>query len=322
MSAAPPLTGSALHRPEAVAPGLSFGIDLLRHLFCVAVIVQHMASASRYSPQTQHALSTVSSWVDGAVFGFFFLSGYLFRPPGDMRAHVRKQAWRLLLPFLVFSLLYAGALAAAGKASLASGLVATLTLQGAGMQLYFLPFLLVVSVCYAGMARGSRAAGVALPCIAVLAAACVSLLLPTDSSSGPHWRLLPLYFCAYATGALVWQWMTRRMCWPGLASIILLAAGLGLADPRFFDLAAAVAAFALVLALQAGWPAHRLPGSGGVFLLHTPLANFAISALLARLGVAQGLNVVMSVALTYALCLAVTLFVVRRWPRARWLMLE
>ena len=79
---------------------MKFGIDLLRHLFCIAVLVQHMPSESRYSEATGAQLMQVIGWVDGAVVGFFFLSGFLFKRPDRWSRYAVQQSKKLLLPFL------------------------------------------------------------------------------------------------------------------------------------------------------------------------------------------------------------------------------
>ena len=84
-----------------------------------------MASESRYSAATLEDLARVLDWVDGAVMGFLFLSGYLFKPPAGLLPYVKKQALRLLLPYFIFSTADAVLLAALGKGDLWAGLLAT-----------------------------------------------------------------------------------------------------------------------------------------------------------------------------------------------------
>lgn len=311
------LVGAPAAEHRVADSGLSFGLDLLRHLFSVAVIVQHMASASRYSVQTNQGLASVVAWVDGAVLGFFFISGFLFKEPVSLRRYAKKQALRLLLPFFIFSLLYAVVLAIAGKAELASSLASTLILRGSGMQLYFLPCLLLVSLLYAACNQVRGARGMLL-----LAVFCLSLFMPTPTPSGPDPKLLPLYMCAYLLGAVVGQLALRQHGTQALLCLVLVCLGVGLLDYRFHDLAAVVALFLLTYLLRSVLPQQRLPGSGGVYLLHTPVVNFAMSAALMQLGLQQGWNITASVVLTYGFCLVLTLIVVRRFPAQRWLILE
>lgn len=315
-----PSHGAAMHA-AGVQKGMSFGIDLLRHGLCLAVIVQHMPS-SRYSAETMQGMAVLADWVQGAVLGFFFIAGYLFKPMVNPLQYAKRQTWRLLVPYLLFSLAYTVLLAALGKGTWSGGLLATLALQGAGMQLYFLPFLWIVSVAHAVpfSGRGWRVRhawfGVAAGWLVL------SAMWPTTSPTGPSWRLLPLYACAHALGAWTAQ-LSRQGTGDGLAMLVALGIGAaGWYDPRLFDVGGVMLLVWGVLHLRRFFPEHRLPGSGGVYLLHTPVLNFTISSLLQQGGVSQGWNIAASVALSYGLCLALTLQVTRRWPSWRWLMLE
>lgn len=144
--------GLASSRPVDARSGAGAGVrigtlDVLRHLFAVAVIFQHMPSKTRYSPELNRTIGELVSYVDGAVLGFFLISGLLSSSGSgnaSFFASARRQAWRLLLPFTLFSLLYGVLLTALGKSSLEDGLWRLLTLQGSGPQLYFLPYLLAV----------------------------------------------------------------------------------------------------------------------------------------------------------------------------------
>ena len=174
---------------------MNFGIDLLRHLFSFAVILQHMTSASRYSVETNLGLTSVIDWVDGAVIGFIFISGFLFKRQPHLLAYAKKQATRLLIPFFLFSFVYAVILSVLGKATLWGGLVATATLHGSGMQLYFLPYLFFITVSYACFIdkitlKLRRPTEIAIVLILVL----FCLMYPTGSSTGPEYRLLPFYY--------------------------------------------------------------------------------------------------------------------------------
>lgn len=313
-----------------IAPIRSGSIDALRHLLCVAVIIQHMTSKARYSPELNEAITRFASHIDGAVMGFFLLSG-LFSSIGSgqgWQAGLRRQLTRLLPPFVLFSLLNGAALSMLGKADPAVELIRLLTLQGSGPQLYFLPYLLLVWIFWrAGAAAWAvlkvpMAVAVPLLILALLAAA---FALPTRLSTGPAPPLLLLYAAAYGIG-LAAQATFRRggaVALP-LAALGVVLAGGGFADARFFDLAGMVTAAALAVEL------HRrgvlrgtsLPGSGGVYLLHTPITNHALSTLLLGFGVAAAANVIWTVVLTYGLCLAVTLTLIHRWPRVRPLLLE
>lgn len=301
---------------------MNSGIDFLRHLFAIAVIAQHMSSNTRYSIATNLQLLKAVDWIDGAVIGFFMISGYLFVAPQNILAYWRKQGVRLMGPFFIFSIVYAVALAALGKASVVEGLLKTVTLQGAGMQLYYLPFLFLVTVVYATFERTLRLeTGLVALFLAVLASG-TAFMLPTVSSTGSDSKLLPLYVAAFLIGRFFAE---RKKSGPIFGSLLTVVGGalvLGFQDARFFDFAGVVVLFGAVISLAPILPNSRLPGSGGIYLLHTPVTNFAVSTLLVAFSVTQGLNIVASIVITYILCLSMTLFFVKLFPKFRWLLLE
>jgi uncharacterized membrane protein len=97
---------------------------------------------------------------------------------------------------------------------------------------------------------------------------------------------------------------------------------LGIEDVSFNYIAAGICAFALAHWLSSFLPNRREPGSGGVYLLHTPIINFAISIALLKVGFAQWPNAILTVVCTYLLCLALTLGFIRILPKWRWMLLE
>lgn len=128
--------------PSAARPARSGAIDALRHLLSIAVIVQHTQSLTRYPPEINGAIANVVTYIDGAVMGVFLLSG-LFSTVGSQQGwldDLLRQARRLLLPFVLFSLVNGLALSALGKADIRQELIRLLTLQGSGPQLNFCLF--------------------------------------------------------------------------------------------------------------------------------------------------------------------------------------
>lgn len=80
--------------------------------------------------------------------------------------------------------------------------------------------------------------------------------------------------------------------------------------------------FCIAESLIDNWDQKRAKGSGGGYLLHTPIVNFTISILLTKLGVVQLQNVFVSVALTYVFYLAVFIVFMKVLPKYRWIILE
>lgn len=302
---------------------MTFGIDLVRHLFSFAVILQHMTSESRYSVETNLKLTSVIDWVDGAVIGFFFISGFLFKNSHDLLAYTKKQAIRILTPFFLFSLVYAVILSVLGKATLWNGLVATATLHGSGPHLYFLPFLFFITVTYAFFID-KVALKLTKPTeiVSVFILILFCLMYPTSSSTGPDFKLLPFYYVSFILGMLYHTTLNKRYQPVGILVTIVIFLVIGISDPRFLDLAGILTLFTFVRQIARYLPNRRLPGSGGIYLLHTPIINYTISILLVHLAVVQEENIFISVFLTYVLCYLLTLMFIRFLPKYRYLLLE
>jgi hypothetical protein len=302
---------------------MKFSIDLLRHLFVLAVIVQHMTSESRYSVGTNAGLASFVDWIDGAVAGFFFISGFLFKSPESVWAYSKKQAIRLLIPFFLFSVTYALILSGLDIETLRSGLIKTATLHGSGMQLYFLPFFLLIKVSHACLCNlvGPRFRR-PLEFVLLFVLVTVCLQFPTRTSTGDDYQLLPYYYGAFVLGSLYQASSSMRYHPVGVVVVLLGLVAIGVFDKRFFDLAGIVALFAFASLIAPSFPNRRLPGSGGIYLLHTPVVNYTISTLLVAIGVFEGWNIVLSVVTTYALCLWATLLFIRLAPKYRWMLLE
>lgn len=305
---------------------MSFGIDLLRHIFSIAVIMQHMGSESRYSVETGQRLGEILNWIDGAVIGFFFISGFLFKNPQDILTYGKRQTRKLMVPFLMFSTLYTILLSLLGKSTIWTGLIATISLHGSGPHLYFLPFLLIVTFTYACLLSMVRSDRVFLAnCFLIVLFVTLCLLHPTESSTGPDYKLLPLYYASFILG-VEYQSFTRDMrpmyvilfVFGSAISIFLI----GTVDHRFFDLLLIFILFEIVRQVGRFFPPMRLPGCGGVYLLHTPVTNYAISVFLMKLSVVEWQNLYFSAGLTYILCCGFTLAMIKIAPRYRWMLLE
>lgn len=290
------------------------GIDLLRQVLAIAVIWQHSKSHSRFTPDVNHAIDQISAYCEGAVMGFFIISGFFAKScSGKSWAHVRDviedHAKRLLIPYLIFSLVYAFALAALGKADFRLSLFDTITLRGGSMQLYFLPWLFFVVAGYFLFSKAiSRPWVYTLGFILLFA---LTQFFISPGSTGSDWRLLPLYALSFALGRFFKQSKKaedKPFSWPAVLMLIGLLL-YGYRDARFFNLFLAAALFLCAWKVSyLGWLYGRsFPGSGGVYLLHTPLVNFTISSGLLILGVAGYMNFAITVLLTYAACLVVTL---------------
>lgn len=305
---------------------MSFGIDLLRHLLTVFVIIQHMASNSRYSSSTNLELAVFVNWIDCAVLGFFFMSGYLFKQKESLCKYSKKQCLKLLTPYFIVSVIYTLALSLVGKDTLINGFIKTISFQGSGMQLYYLPYLLIVTVAYAIFTVFIKFSNfrilAELLLFIIIIAAC--LALPTKSSTGSDFKLLFLYVASFLLGRQYINNFSLDLKYKKFVviTILILSLGLGFIDERFLDFTIFMTLFFAIESIHHKLPNSRIAGSGGVYLLHTPIINFTISTLLAYIGIQQGFNIFVSVILTYLTCLVITHIFINTFPKQRWLLLE
>lgn len=294
-------------------------VDLLRHYFAVGVIFIHMVSQARYSASTNFELAEFNDLIDGAVYGFFAISGVFFRPPLSFYTFFVRQFFRLMVPFLVFSLIYAVALWFLGKATLVAGLTATLTLHGAGMQLYFLPFLFFLTALFGTLTSFLQRNFTSLEmCSIFLLLTFLALVFPVSSSTGGDYRQLFMYGAAFVFGMCVGRGSDLYIVY----FVAFLSAVAAFFDSRFVDLIFVFFAVFMAVYLGKYFPRRRLWGSGAVYLLHTPVLNFAISDVFYRMGVLGWSNILASVFFTYFFCLISAFLMIRFFPRFRYLILE
>ncbi len=317
-----PLKLGELESSKKTRPNSLVGVDLLRHLFVLAVIFQHMSSQSRYSDAVNGQLAHWSPLVDGAVAGFFLLSGYFFRP-GMTRQSFAARAKRLLIPYVAFSLVYTAVLGSMGKMRFQHGIVNILDGAGVGPQLYFLPYLLLIWTCWGliidRVPEQRRKLATATTLLVVFL---VYLVLPTRGSTGPDPHLLPLYALAF-----VWGFYRRAYAGELISNV---AIGIAIVSLFAIPWQARVWDLPLVLLLTevsirgSALLNHggRLPGSGGIYLLHTPVLNYALSTFVLMAGIGGFENAMITLVLTYVVALLMTLTAIRVAPYIRPFLLE
>jgi hypothetical protein len=258
-----------------------------------------------------------------AVFWIFFKE-QINMPDQNMPQYIKHQFIRLMTPFFLFSLLYAVALTAAGKIELADGLTRTITLQGASMQLYSLPYICGLTILYASLDRAFKLRLSSNTLLAMALAAC-TLLLETKNATGSNYKLIPFYALALVFGALLRNLHDSTAHFHqynlSAASILLFTFILSLADHRFLVLGRVGLIFLAVQNIARYLPDRRLPGSGAVYLLHTPILNAIISIFLIQIAVTEKWNIVATVLLTYLMCLGIYHLVDQNFSRFRWLLL-
>lgn len=282
-----------------------------------------MTSESRYSPDLNLHIRENVTLIQGAVIGFFTISGFLFKVPNSIGEGIIKSAKRLLIPYFIFSICYVIIMYFLGKGELGAGFVKTLLFKGGSMQLYYLPYLFLVSTLTILFFRliSSQYSKLFYTIILTIILICV-FFIKTESVTGSDYKLLFYYYIAYSMGVLLKKFINDKTPYIILPSITLI---LGL----YFNLNIIYILINVVLLVVFYYLSiftkilnRSFPGSGGIYLLHTPILNFAISTLLMKFGFLEYTNLYLSLLLTYIVCLLITLTFIRYFPRWRFLFLE
>ncbi|WP_411846122.1 acyltransferase family protein [Roseibacillus persicicus] len=296
--------------------------DYLRHFFAVCVIVIHMTS-SQFSEEFNVVVRDAGGYVDGCVFGFFLISGFFFRPPGSFKKLCESGLKRLIVPYVLFSIAYGLILVFLGLANIDELFFKILTGRGGAMQLYFLPFLFVVQIFFGFLEIKVKAnILVFLQVFFTLQFFGLSLIFPTSGSTGGDYLLLYMYSLCFLVGRVLKFLEGRKRKSMFLGALLLLVIPVGCFDPRYLDVGFVLALFLIVQFLQDWLPDARLPGSGGVYLLHTPILNFAILAVLLKFDFPEWLVLSLTIVLTYLLAVLFTRWVAWVAPEAKWILLE
>ena len=172
-------------------------ISILKGLSILGVLIIH-AKFDRFGVETLEVVERLECLFQWCVPAFFFLSGYLTKLPInvlELKDYACGKMHRLLVPYMAFTMLYK--LTFAGL-QLKGGL----DFVQPAFQLYFLLYLLIVSVVIATLAVISRGSTIML-----LIAMAISFVLASASnrlshSHGPDWPLTGLYAANYLAGIL------------------------------------------------------------------------------------------------------------------------
>lgn len=302
---------------------MNIGLDIYKHILAVFVIILHMTS-SRYSDNFLDELSNIQNFVDGAVAGFFLISGFFFKKEISFKNLIFKNFKRLMFPYFIFSILYSALLSLMGKGNFFNGLINTLSLHGGSMQLYFLPYLFItLAIFWFYLKFTSNFNSNIKYIILILCLVLICLLFPIEGSSGSNYFQIPFYFISFILGFVyksLYLDELKRIVY--LSSLVIFTIFIGFIDQRFYDLTFILILFHIFLLIGKKLPNKKLPGSGGVYLLHTPILNFFFSTILQKLGIIDFNNFVMSVILAYLVCLIFVYLWLKFNHEYRWILLE
>lgn len=136
-------------------------VDFLKCI-CIVGVVLHHCSNRRLLPEVQNVFSYAAYLTDWCVIAFIGLSGFLegkrLAPDKDLKDFIVRDCKRLLIPFVLLSVLYCSlfqiadlcgfALRSSVSSTFTGKLLDTLLCRESGIaeQLYFLPLLLTIRI--------------------------------------------------------------------------------------------------------------------------------------------------------------------------------
>jgi peptidoglycan/LPS O-acetylase OafA/YrhL len=292
-------------------------LDILRAAAIFGVLVLHSSFQNRFNKETLAVQGILARLFDWAVLAFFFSSGCLYDRSAKFVVALKKRAISLLVPFFLYNALYNLSFAATESmgwvsvpaAQHGSFTLASFFLQSPGFQLYFLPYLFLVSVlvCMADKLTGTQAHW--MRWIMLLSIFIFYLIRGyPDFSFGPAYSNLPLYLAAFICGVIGRPILDEPFAnaWVIAVALTFVLVILALSPLPIVSLAVPP----LLAALAGSVPKMNdtkvllFVGaiSGSIYLWHTPILLPGITRLLAASGIPSLFNLLGSICLTLVLC--------------------
>jgi fucose 4-O-acetylase-like acetyltransferase len=297
-------------------------LDILRGVAIFGVLVLHSSFEGRFTKETMAVQAIMARLFDWAVLAFFFSSGFLYDSAVPFTMTVKKRSVSLLVPFLLYNAFYNLFFAGAGSLGwvhnnafeMNSKILATGLFHSPAFQLYFLPYLFVISIGVCGLDKLTRRyhrSGYVVVLLLVL-----TFYLARgypEFSFGPACNNLPLYLAAFLIGVIGRPCLEAPFARPwmilaalGVVLCILVLSRLPVVSlavpPLLVGLARAISKMAnLKLLLSMGVM------SGSIYLWHTPVMLPAVTRLLAHCGVPSLINLFGSIGVTLVTCILLRL---------------
>ena len=186
-------------------------LDFLKGLSILGVLVLHSSFAGRFNQQTMVVQAIMMRFFDWAVLGFFFSSGFLHDRSVPFLTTFKKRFVALMVPFFLYNLFYnlcfwgiaVTGLAPVGTLELTHQSLFSGLFWSPGFQLYFLPYLLLISVGISGLEKlGGGRYQWAYGGLLLLIAAFYFVRGYPAISNGSDVNKLPMYLAMYLIGIL------------------------------------------------------------------------------------------------------------------------
>jgi hypothetical protein len=231
---------------------------------------------------------------------------------------IKKRAVSLLIPFCLYNLIYNFSFVAMealgwipkGTIELNSHLLYTGLFQSPAFQLYFLPYLFLISTGVGGLEKlgQGRYNRVYFAIFLLVILFYLDQGYPTISH-GSDYHKLPMYLAMYLIGLICRPFIGMSFAAPWMIMAALAAVLCILVFFRFCEVSLLVPPLLLALA-GAVRPVCQIKPllylgemSGSIYVWHTPLVLPAVTRLLAGCGIPSILNLMGSIVLALAICL-------------------
>lgn len=293
-------------------------LDILRGVAIVGVLVLHSSFQGRFTKETLAIQGVLARFFDWAVLAFFFSSGFLHDQSAPVAITIKKRAWSLLVPFLVYNGLYnlcfvAGevmGLIPAGMVEVNSKLLATGLFHSPAFQLYFLPYLFVISIGVCGLDKLTQSYHRSMYVMVLLLVLTFYLVRGyPEVSHGSALDKLPLYLAAFLIGAISVPFFKKSIAKPWMIAfgLVVVLSVLVLSRLPVVSLVVPPLLVGLARAIPKIANSKLLVSmgvvSGSIYVWHTPILLPVVTRLLAHCSVPSLFNLFGSIALTLAICM-------------------
>lgn len=298
-----------------------YGIEALRWLAILAVVMHHGISRQRLSEVTIDQIMILKDWIEWCVPAFFYVSGRLFRGSSTFEFFhsVGSRARRLLVPYFVVSLLSFALLWSVHQTGawqhsnpeelLILDLIHKLVwLVGFGPQLYFLPYLFVVGTLSGILALIVPPKSLSTLSFIIFLIVGFGWLMP-NTVLGPGLERLPAFLLSFCLGVSD----KALSLTPSRIHLFGITIGLSLVSFAINDfwpisIAAPLFLYRILSNISMEPFIKRLEkfgNPGAIFLWHAPLVLPACSTILGVMGVMNWSNYLLSVLFSCMASLAI-----------------
>jgi peptidoglycan/LPS O-acetylase OafA/YrhL len=297
-------------------------LDLLRGVAIFGVLVLHSSFEGRFAKETMAVQAIMARFFDWAVLAFFFSSGFLHDRSAPFAITLKKRIVSLLVPFFLYNMFYN--LCFFGIESMGwphavvleidSKSLGAILFRSPAFQLYFLPYLFMISVGVSGLEKLCRRF-YKLGYFSIFVLILIFYLNQgyPEMSHGSDYNNLPMYLAMFLIGLASRPFFEKSFdkLWMILAALCVVLSILVI----FKFCVVSLLMPPLLLALAGGFPVIRRlkplfcmgEMSGSIYLWHTPLILPAISRLLTYCGIPSLLNLLGSLILTLIICMLLRL---------------